>query len=234
MVRPDGTRINLSAIDAARDSTARFVDIGAISSINLNLLPVGSDGDVALFTTVSGGGLLVAHPGVNIISPSANKLSISVVVATGSESSDLNRRVVAVLLLWAEFVLAIFIVHVLHAESLFFFLVLLALQSLLELILSLLHLLQLNLLLRDLEAVVLVGRLLLVHSGTEAQHAADNDDGTDEHDHRVDCESLREMDAQRVYGKPMQHLNSPEEEKHGDDSKIVEWCVLVHELVELV
>lgn len=42
------------------------------------------------------------------------------------------------------------------------------------------------------------------------------------------------MDAQRVHGKPMQHLNSPEEEKHANNSKVVACCVLVHELVDLV
>lgn len=151
-------------------SRSSNINIGAgiCAKRSVLLLCVDLDGAAAGRGIVVGG-----HLGVSI-SPSANKLSISVVVATGSVATiglvDKGLRVVARI-----------------AISILSSVILLALLGLLNLILLLLHFLQLDLLLGDLDCVVLVRRLLGVHNAAEAQHASNNCDGYGEHDHRVDC-----------------------------------------------
>lgn len=209
------------------NSTSVSIDIGAGSGGNIMLSIRVERGWFDFFgmdvgaTTNS-----IITAGVDLGASTANKLSISVVVAAASGVAGVNGATKLgggdALNIDAGIVSSI----AKSVSGLLFFL-LLARECLLELQLPLLKFFHLDSVLGDLYLIVLVLSLLGVDRATEAKHAYDDEDSDDEHDHLIERIDFREMDAQRVHRVPMHELNGPEKQEHTDDCKPVERRVLV-------
>ena len=84
------------------------------------------------------------------------------------------------------------------------------------------------LLLGDLLDVELVGKLLLVNSGTKDKHDGDDDDCGTEDAQVIDCGALGVVDSQLKIGPPMETLEAVEQKEHTNDLEPVGHVVFVN------